>query len=212
MHTACTQQIKAVLFDFSGVLAEEGYISGLTALAQQFGLDSDTFIKQTISVFYQTGYANGLVSTPEFWQELRNVTGITLDDNALNEMILSRFIIRPEMLREVDALREAGLITAIVSDHSDWLEMLDARDDIFSHFDYIFTSYRVKANKSTGELFDKTIEHLAFSPDAMLFFDDTPANIERAALRGLQGRVFTNREQYRKDMKNAVEGIKLPPL
>ncbi len=207
---APTVAIKAVLFDFSGVLAEEGYISGLTALAEQYNIDPRQFIEQTITVFYQSGYANGLVSTAHFWQGLREVSGITLSDDELNEMILSRFVIRPEMLKEVDALRAAGLMTAIVSDHTDWLEMLDARDDIFSHFDYIFTSYREKANKKTGELFAKSIAALPCDVSEMLFFDDTTGNIERAALHGLRGCTFINHEQYRKDITIFIPNFILP--
>ncbi|MFI3271935.1 MAG: HAD family phosphatase [Pseudomonadota bacterium] len=209
IETAKKPAIKAVLFDFSGVLAEEGYTLGLAALAQRCGMRPEDLIQQTITVFYKSGYANGEVSTADFWQALREATDIDLDDDALNEVILSCFVIRPAMLKEVDALRAAGMLTAIVSDHTDWLETLDARDDIFSHFDYIFTSYREKANKKTGELFAKSIAKLPCHVEEMLFFDDTAGNIERAALHGLQGCTFINHEQYREDIKKFIPNLQL---
>ena len=200
MTTTHSSPIEAVLFDFSGVLAEEGYISGLTALALDHGLSPEDFVSTATDICYATGYADGLAPASAFWDGVRAFSGITLSDAALHEAILSRFTIRPEMFAEVDALREGGLTVAIVSDHTDWLEMLDARHDIFSHFDSVFTSYREKCDKRTGLLFDAAISGMGLPPERMAFFDDNAGNIQRATQRGIKARLFLDRHQYRADI------------
>ena len=44
--------IRAVLFDFGGVIADEGFKHGLLAIAASHGLDGENFIKQTRSLIY----------------------------------------------------------------------------------------------------------------------------------------------------------------
>lgn len=204
----CTS-IKAILFDFSGVLAEEGYISGLTALALQHALNPKDFVTEATRICYESGYADGRAPASVFWQGVRDAFPIRLSDEALHEAILSRFIIRPAMLAEVDALRHAGFTTAIVSDHTDWLEMLDERHAIFNHFDFIFTSYHEKCNKRTGELFDVVKARMPYAPHEMLFFDDNAGNIERASNKGFITQLFTTHEVYQKKMKERFSGIVL---
>lgn len=210
MKTHPASPVRAVLFDFSGVLAEEGFISGLHAIAVHNGLAPDAFIRTATDACYTSGYADGLAPATAFWQAVRTATGIGHDDAFLQEAVLSRFVIRPDMFDDVDALREAGLTVALVSDHTDWLETLDARHGVFRHFDHAFSSFREKRNKRTGELFDRTLEVLGLSPGETLFFDDNPGNIERAALRGINARIFKDKPTYRADLATFLPGVRLP--
>jgi putative hydrolase of the HAD superfamily len=42
--------INAVVFDFGGVLAEEGFMEGLKAIARKNGLNPDEFFKIAIDI------------------------------------------------------------------------------------------------------------------------------------------------------------------
>ena len=44
-------KIKAVLFDFGGVLAEEGFRQGLMAIAGQYDLDPQAFFTLPLKLF-----------------------------------------------------------------------------------------------------------------------------------------------------------------
>jgi putative hydrolase of the HAD superfamily len=51
--------IKAVIFDFGGVLAEKGFRKGLKAIGIQNGLNPDSFFMTAAELIYQTGYVTG---------------------------------------------------------------------------------------------------------------------------------------------------------
>jgi putative hydrolase of the HAD superfamily len=47
--------IRAVLFDFGGVLAEEGFRAGLHTIALLNGLDPEVMHRQGIDTIYESG-------------------------------------------------------------------------------------------------------------------------------------------------------------
>lgn len=51
--------IRAVLFDFGGVLATEGFREGLAAVARSQGLDPDEFFRIAREAVYESGYITG---------------------------------------------------------------------------------------------------------------------------------------------------------
>ena len=75
--------IKAVLFDFGGVLAEEGFRKGLFALAETHGLDRDEVFAAGREAVHGTGYVIGTGSEAEFWQTLRQRYGLQESDEVL---------------------------------------------------------------------------------------------------------------------------------
>ncbi len=110
--------VDVVLFDFGGVLADEGFANGLKAIAQRHGLDETDFINLARDLIHRTGYITGRGREPSYWQAIRRATGITGDDATLRNEILSRFIPRPYMIHIVKRLRTAGIRVVILSDQT----------------------------------------------------------------------------------------------
>lgn len=119
----------------------------------------------------------GHVSEEDFWRIIRHHTGIRGKSNEeYKEEILKRFIFRPEMIAIVRILRSQGLITAILSDQTDWLNRLDERDHFFIEFDSIFNSYHLGKNKRDPTLFTEVIHTLNVTPQKALFIDNDPGS------------------------------------
>lgn len=51
--------IRAILFDFGGVLAEEGFSNGLQALAKEQNLAVEDIMAEGMQAVYDTGYVLG---------------------------------------------------------------------------------------------------------------------------------------------------------
>ena len=189
--------VKAVLFDFGGVLAEEGFRRGFEAIAVQNRLDPTSLYQLALEVVFESGYVTGHVSEEDFWRIIRHHTGIRGKSNEeYTEEILKRCIFRPEMIAIVRILRSRGLITAILSDQTDWLNRLDERDHFFIEFDYIFNSYHLGKNKRDPTLVSEVIHTLNVTPQKALFIDNDPGNIERANLCGLQTILYRKYECF----------------
>jgi putative hydrolase of the HAD superfamily len=178
--------LRAVLFDFGGVLAEEGFREGLHAIARSQGLDPATVHRAGMEAVYASGYVLGRGSEADFWRMVRQRTGVQGEDAELSAEILSRFVVRPRMLAAVRALRKNGYLVAILSDQTDWLERLDARDHFFAEFDRVFNSYRLGTGKLYPDVFTEVVSLLGVRPQETLFVDDLAGNIERAAAQGLR--------------------------
>ena len=192
--------IRAVLFDFGGVLAAEGFHEGLFAIARSQGLDPEDFFQIARSAVYDSGYVTGTGSASDFWGLVRLRTGIRGNDAELSAECVDRFKLRPGMLELVRNLRALGAMTAILSDQTDWLERLDARTPFFQEFDRVLNSYRLGKGKRDSSLFDDAVRELGVAPAAAVFIDDDPGNVSRAAERGLHALLFRDESSLRREL------------
>lgn len=197
--------IKAVIFDFGGVLADEGFQEGLYAIARRHGLDEESFFQQAVVAVYDTGYVTGTGTEARFWNAVREQSGIKAPDPELRAEILSRFVLRPWMLELVRRLRQQHCRTAILSDQSDWLDILEADAMFFQEFDLVWNSYHLGKTKRQQSIFPEIARALGVAPGAALFVDDNPGHIERAAGCSMQTHLFTDRQGF----ERALDGYGL---
>jgi putative hydrolase of the HAD superfamily len=198
------KKIRAVLFDYGGVLAEDGFRNGLFELARRQKLDPHDVCEIGRKTVHESGYVVGKGSEREFWRLMRERTGLKGSDRELSDTVLAFFILRPRMLEFVRLLRAKGFITAIVSDQTDWLERLDQRDGFFGEFDRVFNSYRLGKCKFEASFFDDVARELGIAPAEALFIDDTSGHVTRAESREMQGIIFDNEERFRRKAKEIL--------
>jgi putative hydrolase of the HAD superfamily len=202
--------IKAVLFDFGGVIAEEGFRNGLIALAQEQGLDVASLPHEGMRAVYDSGFVLGRGSAADFWALLRKRTGLAGDDTTLTNRILSGFVLRDWMIDLIKQLRTAGYLTGILSDQTHWLDDLDARDHFFMAFDRIYNSYYLGKGKQDPDLFSDVANDLGLPTSAILFVDDDAGNVKRARAAGLQAIHYVDQDSLIQEMEN--RGIGLNPI
>ena len=193
--------IKAILFDFGGVLAEEGFRDGLQALARRQGLDPNRMFEIGMDAVYDSGWVEGRGDEAGFWRLMAEQAGLRGDPAAMRETILERFKIRPAVLALVDRLRRRGYRVGLLSDQTEWLDELDRRHGIYHHFDHLYISYRLGKGKRDPTLFDDIARDLGLAPDEILFIDDNAANVERARQRGWHGIVFTDTDTLLRQLR-----------
>jgi putative hydrolase of the HAD superfamily len=197
--------IKGVIFDFGGVLAEEGFKQGLKAIAKEKGLDPEDFYEIAGELVYQMGYVMGSSDEHAYWGAVREKTGVTGDDKEFREEVLKRFKLRPDMMEIVERTRSSGLIVAILSDQTNWLEELDQRTPFHHHFDYVFNSFHLKKTKRDPSIFRDICAVLGVRPEEGLFVDDNLENIKRAESQGLRTIHFIAVSEFKKEIERLVE-------
>ncbi len=189
-------RVRAVVLDFGGVIAEEGFRLGLEAIAFRNDVDPAGLQREAEDAIYDTGYIAGRGTEGAFWERLRLRTGIAGTDDALAAEILGRFVPRPRMIAAVRALRRRGVVVAILSDQTDWLERLDARYCFSREFDRVFNSFRLGKGKRDATIFDDVVRDLGVLPAETLFVDDNPGHVERARSRGLAAVLFRDEDAF----------------
>jgi putative hydrolase of the HAD superfamily len=111
--------IRAILFDYGGVLAEEGFREGLKEIARWYGLDPESVHQLGGDVVYESGYVLGQGDEPAFWELMCRRSGLPGYESRFSDEILRRFVLRPNMMAAVRTLRRRGYLTAILSDQTD---------------------------------------------------------------------------------------------
>lgn len=199
--------LRAVVFDFGGVLAEEGFRAGLQAIALKNGLDPVEFYSFGESLVYSTGYVTGRADESEFWRALREKSGISAGDRELREEILRRFVLRPKMISCARELRRKGVVVAILSDQTNWLMEVDGRTPFSGNFDHVFNSYVLGISKREGGIFLRVCTAMKVNQAETLFVDDNEGNVRRAAAEGLKTIHFVSFEDFVKKLSGyGLEG------
>ncbi len=193
--------IKAVLLDYGGVIADEGFQNTLRAISREQGLDGDATLQVAKHVVYDSGFILGTGTEQAFWASMREGAGLTGSDAELSQRVLEGFTLRQWMLDWVQLLHEKGYLTAILSDQSYWLDWLDQRDHFFHHFDHVFNSYHLGKGKRDPSLFYDIAQRLGLSPDEILFVDDMQSNVTRAQSAGWRTIRYLDRTDFEKQIE-----------
>ena len=192
--TNCT--ISWAVFDYGGVLAEEGFVAGLEAIAEKEELRPEYVFETARDIILSTGYLTGEALEETFWNRFRRKTGIKRSDQDLRNEILSRFVLRPWMVELIGELKKNRINTAILSDQVNWLDELDIRDNFFRHFDRVYNSFHVGMSKNNPAIFDELIQWIDSSPNTILFTDDHLPHIKRARSRGINAIHYTDKDSF----------------
>lgn len=206
--SSCT--VRVVLFDFGGVIAEEGFRLGLHEIARSNGLDPEVFASHARRALHTTGYLTGKASETRYWQALRDQAGIRGDDKDLRDMILSRFVLRDWMIGILRRMKSLSLRLVIVSDQTNWLDELEERDHFFDLFERVFNSYHVGRSKHDEHLFRDVLDELCVDAGDALFVDDTLEHVERARSAGINTIWYTGKETFLKEIAAYCPGISAP--
>lgn len=192
--------IHAVFFDYGGVLAEEGFSNTLQALAREQRLNVN-LAEEGMQAVYDSGFVLGQGSDSDFWALLRQRTGLKGSDKEQTQRVLDGFRLRPGMLTLVRELRKRGFLVGLLSDQTEWLDRLDAKYGLYQEFDRLYISYRLGKGKQNPTLYDDVSRDLGLDPQQILFVDDNPGNIQRAASRGWQTILFRDEQTLYSELK-----------
>jgi FMN phosphatase YigB (HAD superfamily) len=203
--------IKAIFFDYHGVVDKRTFKGLLTKWAEltfkpESGQNLETHTEYIINKHSELGidYASGKVSPKEFWSGLE-YSGLTKP--AIEE--LKNYILNIEsdydLLNYILELRK-DFYTGLLSDcPKDKAEIILKNIDLGKYFESIFFSYEYKyLSKKSEKFFNLTLLDSRFTPDEVLFVDDSANNIEFAAELGFNTHEYKNLEEFKEYIKTII--------
>jgi len=198
--------VNTVLFDFGGVLADEGFRDGLAAIGKLSGLAEEDIVVKGHELVVKTGYVTGRAREGRWWDSLRSEAGVRGTDEALRLEIIERFTLRPSMLGLVDELRNRGVTVGILSDQTNWLDEIDGRVHLYGRFDYVFNSYHMGKSKNDPTHFDDVLRLLNRQAREVLFVDDNTGHVSRAVNRGWKAILYRGQEGFLRELSGQLTG------
>lgn len=169
--------IKAILFDFDGVLTTDatGSLSICNYICKKTGLDIEIFENEYYK--YNDDLLYGKINHEDIWGKLCKELNYKIDINILYESFINTPI-DVQMIAFIDELKQQNYKIAMVTDNKK-----DRIDDIVKYYDWnkIFDSITVSAEIGSGkdysEIFVKTIECLNVNADECVFIDNQEKNL-----------------------------------
>lgn len=178
---------KAVVFDLGKVLVDFDYSIAarrIAARGKMTLLEIAAYINQSL-LFAE--YELGHVTTQQFYDEIRRVTGFRGDLAEFSGCFADIFTEIKPMVRLQAELQQRGMPAYVFSNTNELaVEHIRRTFPFYSKFDSCILSYEHGAMKPDARLYE-VVERQSGRRDAeILYLDDRPENIAAGAARGWQ--------------------------
>jgi putative hydrolase of the HAD superfamily len=194
--------IRAVLFDFAGVLTSSPWGALAAAGGGNLELIIGTYEQDTDHPWHQVERGEmTIVDWMTAVQQLGEEQGVEVDFSPLRAL-LGDMTVHDPIVDHVRALREQGYKLALVTNNvregaAAWRSLVPV-DELF---DVVIDSSEVGMRKPNPAIFHHALAELGgVAPDEAVFLDDTPGNVEGARRAGLHAILVETPEQAIEDL------------
>lgn len=191
-----SRPIRAIIFDWAGVMATEAYWiwvrKNVTDVAPLMAVDQKV--------------DSGEMSHEDFVALVAQVSGKTSAEvwaGVKSEMILNR-----ELLALIHELKKKYKIGLLSNFTAPWLREVMDENALWSLFDEHIISSEHKLVKPDAKIYKKMLSMLDVEAGESVFADDRQINIDAAKKVGIRGFLFTDVEQFKKDLKSVGVSVK----
>jgi FMN phosphatase YigB (HAD superfamily) len=178
---------SVIVFDLGKVLLDFDYSIAARRIAARSRAPQDhirVFIDHSPLLFR---YETGQMTTDEFFQEVRRITGFTGTQDEFGGYFADIFTPIPPMVALHAVLRENGFPTFIFSNTNDLaISHIRRRFPFFANFDGYILSYEHGVMKPDAKLYEVVESETRRRGKHILYLDDRPENTGAGAARGWQ--------------------------
>ncbi len=191
--------IKAILFDADGVtIKQHPYFSEVFAKEHNISLEKVTPFFKNHLVAIQTGKADLKTELAPYLKDW----GVDISvEEYLRQWFEYEGVSNEEVIQFVDDLRAKGVKCYLVTDQDKYrAEYIDNVMGFKDHFDGLFYSCDLGYRKSEPEFFKYIVNKLQIVPQEIMYWDDDPKNVEVAKTTSIDGRVYENIPELKKQI------------
>lgn len=192
--------IKAVVFDFGGVVASVDHIQLIDFVKESFPI-SDEEARRLLRAW--TIHLRKERNEMHFWQKYATSVNVQLPPDWLDQFYavqacaLQAF---PETIHAVFKLKEQGYQVALLSNVTKQHAAIIRSLGYYTLFQPALLSCEIGVRKPNPQAFKILLEQLSLPPEQILFIDDQNANVRTAENLGIQGIHFIHPEKLNKEL------------
>lgn len=198
---------KAIVFDYGGVIVTNGINNTRMDLMEEIGKIVGVSGEEYRREYFKHNHITNVEGKP--WVEAALSAVRVFDDSPETEAKVRQINadfnnakrLNTELLEKIGELKAAGYQIAILSNYTAELRNVLKEQGIYGHFDEVFVSTELGAQKPDPKAFADTCESLAIEPHEMVFIDDTPRSLATAKEIGYTPILFRSNEQLFKDFE-----------
>lgn len=179
--------IKAVIFDFFGVICSDEYWQFVKEDRQE---DSEYRA-------YTDEVNLGQIPWQVFVHKVADATGRTVQD--VNKMYEAEKV-DPRMVGLIHEIHESYKTALVTNAHHDFIDNLLAKYDLGDIFNELIVSSRLGIVKPNPQIFEYALEKLNVAASESIYIDDLQRHVDSAKALGMQAILFENFEQCKRDL------------
>ncbi len=184
--------IRAVFFDFGGVIQRTEFQAPRQRLAQRFGMDYEDIDKLVFSSPSAVQATIGAIPEADHWQIISQRLKIHKEEiEEVEKEFFAGDIIDHSLLLYLSKLRPR-FITGLISNAWSGLRAYLERQRIAGSFDHLVISAEVSAVKPEARIYQIALEQAQVRAEEAVFVDDVVENIEACERVGMKGILFMN--------------------
>lgn len=186
--------IKAIIFDYGGVLTLGKFEDIYCKLAELLKIDTDEFLNFRDKSL--RGMFLGRITTEKFCEMVKKEFKLDCDvieyyKEAYSEIINKN--INDDILKLIKKLKDnykIVLLSNILKLHAD----INKKNGLFSDFDELILSCEVGFVKPDPRIYNLTLKKINLNPEECIFIDDSKDNIKAAYEIGIKTVLYKNKE------------------
>ena len=198
-----SKNIKAIVFDFGGVIELYDGDGGRNEVATLLGMTKKEFMNE----YFKHNHLSNVANMP--WEDMINeVVSALTNDQAIKDQ--ARAIIRykaekrtlnQELLSLIPILKQQDFKIGMLSNSDKQLRQRINDYNLAQLFDVIAISGEIGHQKPHQEAFQILFDQLQVQPAEVIFIDDATKSLEKAKEIGYLPILFRSNEQLKIDLK-----------
>ena len=198
--------IRAVFFDFGGVIVRTEYQAPRQHLAERLGMEYEDVVKIVFESPSSVKASVGKISAEEHWTEVtKRLRQPVSELETIRNEFFAGDVIDHEIVDYLRSLRSdyfVGLISNAWPDLRDYITKQKFEDA----FDHMLISGEVGVVKPKAKIYQIALEQAGVSPNEAVFVDDFYENIEGCQAVGMHGIHFRDPKTAMTELRNLLDG------
>ena len=197
--------IRAVFFDFGGVIMRTEYQAPRQRLAERFGMDYDDIDKVVFGSESARRASVGEINEDVHWaQVLKRLKHPAFEAKSFQDEFFGGDVIDRGLVEFIRSLR-GKVHTGLISNAWSGLRGFIAKEKIIDIFDTVIISAEVGAIKPSARIYEIALEQAKVGASEAVFVDDVAVNIEACEKVGMKGILFKDPQESLGQLKHLLE-------
>lgn len=195
---------KYIIFDLGGVIFDSGTSKAIRTISVKYNIPQK-HVAQFLTESSQAGtkYRTGEITREDFWTQAIASWGKTLNPVTLNDIWVSGYSLRRELVPVLSGLKKNGYKLGVLSNTvSDRFEYIKKQITLSDYFDAMVLSFSDHVLKPQEQAFLLILKKLAVAdPKEALYIDDKEIHAGVARSLGMKAVVYKNPKKLKQDLQ-----------
>jgi len=197
--------IRAVFFDFGGVIMRTEYQSPRQKLAERFNMDYDEIDKAVFGSDSARRASIGEITEDAHWSAvLKRFKQPASEMQVFRDNFFGGDVIDRKLVEYIQSLR-GKFHTGLISNAWSGLREFITREKLIDLFDTVIISAEIGAVKPSAKIYQVALDQAKVGASEAVFVDDMPVNIEACEKVGMKGVLFNDPEKSLSRLNNLLK-------